>query len=77
MGSAAPVGDASVKRLDRQASVGLSGHEGMKPPPQSVDLDDIADLNPLEPHVLRRVEAAAPGTHPWAVWSRIGIEPSS
>jgi len=38
---AGPVGDAPVKRLDRQAAGRVSGYQRVEPPPQSVNLDDV------------------------------------
>jgi hypothetical protein len=50
VGAAASVADAAVERLNRQASGVVAGDERVEPPPQPVDLDDVADLDPLEPH---------------------------
>jgi hypothetical protein len=48
--SAAPVADAPVKRLDREAAGRIAGDERVEPTAEAVNLDDVADVNALEPH---------------------------
>jgi hypothetical protein len=52
-GSAAPVADAPVKRLDRQAAGRIPAHERVEALPEAVDFDDVPDLNPFKPHCIK------------------------
>jgi hypothetical protein len=47
---AASVRDAPVKRLDRQPAGRVAGDERVEAASEAINLDDVPDLNALEPH---------------------------
>jgi len=53
MGAAAPVRDAAVKRLDRQAARGVAGDARREAPSEAVQLDDVTYLDTFKPHRIQ------------------------
>ena len=55
--------DSSVQRLNRETTVRVAGDERMEAPAEPVDLDDVSDLDALEPQraeVTSRFNAERP-----------------
>ncbi len=50
MSAARPVGDATVQRLHAEPPSVIADHQRVEAAPEPVDLDDVAQLDPLESH---------------------------